>query len=88
MPVSGEQVGGGDGGDLSAVENEGYVVARRIAPDRGIARSVGRAGRLGVDLDSPIHEVDDPVDRDTRPGVDAGFVPQRSVSSINWTVPS
>src|SRR5438477_428407 len=37
-------------------------------------RQRARPRRLGVDLDAAVHEVDDPVDRDAGPGVDAGLV--------------
>ena len=59
-----------DAADLLAIQDQEDVAIRAEDLAAGIAGRVGRAARPGVDLDLAVDEVDDPIRRDARAGID------------------
>src|SRR5581483_9907825 len=60
----------GDRPDFTAVHDNRHGLRLSVMALLPICRLIGRAGRVGVDLNLLVRDIHDPIDRDAIPGVD------------------
>src|SRR5437764_14926995 len=67
--ISAEELVEGDEGDLLAIEHQGQRLAGTVGLDAGILAFAIDDSWLGVDQDASAGDIDNPVGRDSGPGV-------------------